>query len=160
MKRIFLLLSLLGIVFFAKAQKVYTDSIDFSLIVANDTVVYPSLGHFNPAGLLSVELDFTGLNNDSAYVQLGGSNTGTSFNNATSLYGVVVAGSTVSYDSIRLDTLEQRITNGVASGKTEIATAQSTILVVGDQHYWKYFGMRFIKNDVTAGKVYYYILKP
>ena len=160
MKRIFLLVGILFVVFSLKAQKVFTDSIDFSLIVASDTVIFPALGRFNTNGLLSIEFEFTGLNNDSAYVQVGGSNKGNTFNNGTSLYGVVISGSTVNVDSIRLDTVEQRIVNGVASNVDAIATAQATILLVGEKHFWKYFGLRFIKNDVTAGKVYYYIIKP
>jgi len=151
MKRILIFLGLI-ISLGLNAQRVYVDSLDFALLVGTDTVLYPDLGKFNSGGMLSVEIVYTTLNNDSAWVQIGGSNKGNTFNNGTMLYGA-------STDSVQLDTLTQRIVYGAASNVDAVATAQSSVMFVGDRHWWKYLGLRFIKGDVTAGKAYYYIVK-
>ena len=151
MKRLIFLLGLVVCVA-ANAQKVYTDSIDFALIVGTDTVIYPDLGKMRAGTLLSVELDYTTLDSNTAYVAPGFSIKGNSFNFAGTLFGATA-------DSIQLDTDDARIVKGSHSDATAIATAQSTLQLVADRNYGKYFGLWFKKGDVTSGKVYYYIQK-
>lgn len=150
MKKLFIFLGLfvtIGI----NAQKVIVDSIDFAGITASDTVFFPNIPRGYAGEMLSVEVDYTSLNGDSAYIKIGGSNRGNSFNNATNLFG--------SSDSLRLDTGLAEITNGSAIGIPAIATAQSTIMFVDDRNYWKHLGFKLIKGDATTGKVYFYIIK-
>ena len=79
MKKLFILLGLF-VCAYGFGQKVYTDSIDVSLQTANDSVYFFSLGRINAGQLLSVEIVFTTINADDAYIAPGWSNTGNTFN--------------------------------------------------------------------------------
>lgn len=137
------------------AQKVYVDSIDFAAITGADTIIYPDLGRVTLGALLSVELEFTTLNNDDAYFAPGWTNKGNTFNMAGTVFGMTA-------DSVQMDTaVQKRIVNGYVSGSgySYVSTGQNTMLICGEKSLGKYFGMYFRKGSVTAGKVYYYITK-
>lgn len=146
MKRIFFLLGLV-LSLTVSGQRVYTDSIDFALIVASDTVIYPNLGRWGAMQDISIEFDYTDLDTSTAVILIGFSNTGRTFN---------------VLDSVICDTATQSV-NGHHSTVTGVATAQATTFftaVEGLRTKCKYPCIKFKKNSVTSGKIYYYIMKP
>ena len=151
MKKLFVILGLLIPAIFY-GQRVYTDSIDVSLLVANDTTVFPELNRINAGGIYSIEIVFTTFNDDDAYFAVGYSNIGNTFNFASKLFGA-------STDSVVLSTATGRIVNGAHSSVEAIATKQSTKLFTGEIVGCKFPGLYLNKGSVTSGKLYYYILK-
>ena len=151
MKRILIFLGLF-VSLYGSGQLVVVDSLDFALLVGTDTVLYPDIGRMRAGTLLSVEVVYTTLDTNDAYVAPGFSNKGNTFNRAGTLFGA-------SADSILLDTDDARIVKGSADGITAVGTAQSSMQFVGDRVYGKWFGLWFKKGSVTSGKAYIYILK-
>lgn len=151
-KLLFVFLAMIPLMGFG--QKVYTDSLDVAEISGSDTVVFFSLGRLQAGNTLSVEIDYTAIDTNDAYIAVGFSNTGNTFNYATSLYGA-------SADSVQLDTDDAKIVNGVHSAATAVATAQSTIMFVGNGRdaTGKFFGIKLIKGSATTGVLYFYTMK-
>lgn len=149
-----LILILCSLSTFMHAQMIRTDSLDLSLQVANDTVIFPLLGYaYDATSMLAVEFVYTGLDQDDAYLGVGYSNTGITFNFASTLFGA-------SADSVQLDvTTNKKIVNGAYSGMTAVATKQASMMFVGsvESGKGKYFGIYVNKGSVTSGKIYYYI---
>jgi hypothetical protein len=153
MKRIFFILGLF-VSLYLSGQQVYVDSLDYSLLVGTDTVLFPDIGRVRAGSVISVEIVYTTLNAATSYVAPGFSNKGNTFNKCGTLFGA-------STDSILLNTANAKIVKGYShmTGISGVATAQSSLMFVGDKSLGKWFGLWFKKGTVTSGKVYYYILK-